>query len=129
MKEAKLIVYICVTESETDLLKNPGKNKAFGFTHDEHLYNKIRKCDSLKKKTKYVTLFKSADECGNYLILPKQLNTFLNMLEEELLEPKLMQSKFTRFVNDLQNKQSKKWLEKKILKLINESASELLDIK
>ena len=82
-KTATLIVYVCGSLEELDKLdSHSDKNKAFGITPRQLLYDSIHKIDPYKSKIKYITFNKRA-ETGNshYSVIPKDICSFLNEIK------------------------------------------------
>ena len=101
LENAAMITYVDISKTSTNQLESINDIKSFGFSNCQHLFNNLRKRDSLKRKLDYITLFTTKNPLEYYHMPPRQLYSYLKRILKVAQKSNHRQQNFAKLLNDL----------------------------
>ena len=100
LENAAMITYVNISKTSANQLESINDLKSFGFSNCQHLFNNLRKRDSLKRKLNYITLFTITNPLEYYHIPSRQLYNYLKRILKVAQKSNHRQRNLTRLFND-----------------------------
>jgi hypothetical protein len=100
LENAAMITYVHISKTGANQLECLNDVKSFGFSNCQHLFNTLRKRDSLKRKLNFITLFTITNPLEYYHIQSRQLYIFLKQILKSAQKSNHRQGNLTKILND-----------------------------